>query len=266
MGMDNELWVQQAINEVERQDGLSVSVELEKNSITRLGRNFDMTADVPSIIWNVGINDETLPAAGSNPIDRVSSSSASDVETIALLGHTSDAFGNKSVVSLVITLNGQTPVVIDPPLHRVVDVARNAPPPLVGDVYVYEDSAVVAGVPSDLTKVHSKIDGSLGYQRGNKAAVTISSDVYFFITSWSFSIDRQQSGFCDFTLDTKNLDSVFIERAVGTCSRDSGTDLIMFRPFLIMRPNADLFVRGTANGTGIRATTQVSGIVASIRS
>lgn len=264
--MDSDIWVQQAINEVERQDGVSVSVDLEQQSIHRLGRNLNLTADTPNIIWNVGTADEILPAAGANPIDRVVSSSASDAETVQLLGHTSDALGNKTFTVTNVTLTGQTPVVLTTPLHRVVDVIRNAPPPLVGNVFVYEDSAITAGVPDDLTKVHAKIDGATGYQRGNKAAITISSDVYFFISSWSFSVNRQQTGFCDFTLETKDLGGVFLERSVASSSRDTGTDVIKFRPFLLMKPSADLLVRGTASGTGIRATTEISGVVASVRS
>lgn len=266
MSMDNDVWVNQAIKEVARQDGRSVSVAAERQSIIRLGRNLSMAADTQEIIWNVGIADETLPAAGSNPIDRLVSSSASDAETVLLLGHVSDAIGNKTFTVQTITVTGQTPVVLPIALHRVVDISRNSPPPLVGDVYVYEDSAVTSGVPQDLTKVHSKIDAVLGFQRGNKAAITISSDVYFFITSWEYAVTRQNAGYCDFTLETKDLGGVFLEQAIGTGSRDSGTHMAVFRPFIIMKPNADLLVRGTASANATRATTQVNGIVASIRS
>tara|TARA_R110000764_G_C11029370_1_gene385300 strand:- start:15768 stop:16568 length:801 start_codon:yes stop_codon:yes gene_type:complete len=266
VGTDSYIWVQQAINEVVRQDGRSVSVDLEQQSIHRLGRNLNMTADVPNIIWNVGTADEILPAAGTNPIDRLVSSSASDTGTVELRGHTSDALGNKTFTITSVTITGQTPVVLTTPLHRVVDIIRTGTPKLVGNVFVYENTAVTAGVPGDLTKVHAKIDGALGYQRGNKAAITISSDVYFFITSWTFSVNRQQTGYCDFTLETKNINEVFREQAVASSSRDTGTDVITFRPFLIMKPNADLLVRGVASGTGIRSTTEISGVVASVRS
>ena len=266
MGMDSDSWISQAINEVERQDGVSTSVSIEKQSITRLGRNLDMAADTQEIIWNVGTNDEILPAAGTNPIDRIASSSASDVETVLLLGHVSDALGNKTFTVQTVTLTGQTPVVLGTALHRVVDVSRNAPPPLVGNVYVYENSAVTAGVPNDLTKVHAKIDAVLGFQRDNKAAITNSSDVYFFVTSWEYAVTRQNAGYCDFTLETKDVNGVFLERAVGTASRDSGTQMAVFRPFIIMKPNADLFVRGVASASGTRSTTQINGIVAAIRS
>lgn len=266
MTIDNDIWVNQAIKEVARFDGLSVSVAEERQSIIRLGRNLGMTADTQEIIWNVGVADEILPAAGTNPIDRLVSSSASDAETVLLLGHVSDAVGNKTFTVQTITLTGQTPVVLPIALHRVVDISRNATPPLVGDVYVYENSTVIAGVPQDLTKVHSKIDAALGFQRGNKAQITISSDVYFFVTSWSYAVTRQNAGYVDFTLEIKDLDGVFLEQAIGTGSRESGTHTTVFRPFIVMRPNADLVVRGTASASGTRATTQVNGIVASIRS
>lgn len=264
--IDNDVWVNQAIREVARSDGVVCSVADERQSIQRLGQNLSLTADTQEIVWNVGVGDEILPAAGSNPIDRIVSSSASDGETVRLIGHVSDAVGNKTVKIIIVTLNGQTPVALPIALHRVVDITRTAPPPLVGDVYVYEDSAVVGGVPQDLTKVHSKIDGVLGSQRGNKAAISVSSDIYYFVTHWHFSVNRQQVGYADFTLQTKDLGGVFLDRVLGSSSRDSGIGMVAFRPFLIVKPNADLFVKVTASANGMRATTQLNGVVASIRS
>jgi hypothetical protein len=89
-------------------------------------------------------------------IDSISSSSASDTVDIQIQGL--DA--NLELVTQVATLSGQTRVALTTPLIRVFRAKNNSYPGvnLAGTAYVYENTALSSGVPSDTTKIRLVVD------------------------------------------------------------------------------------------------------------
>lgn len=115
-------------------------------------------------IWEFGSTaapganlDYTYPPDGQAPINRLSSSSVLDTGNIYLEGLFAD--GSKSTE--VYELNGQSKVVINPLwrsyrlANRAVSVGADRSEGFNGQIYVYEDTVITAGVPDDKTKVRA---------------------------------------------------------------------------------------------------------------
>lgn len=96
-------------------------------------------------VWVGPTADYTWPTAA---ITHISSSSASDTGLMLVEGVSYPDWYN---VSFLVTLQGQTKVALPTPLARF-NYARSCCN-LVGDVYIYQDTAISGGIPSDLTKV-----------------------------------------------------------------------------------------------------------------
>ena len=117
-------------------------------------------------IWEYGSptwgdRDYIYPEDGTAPINRISSSNAADTHNVLVFGLDI----NGIAVVLPITLTGLTPVVLPTPLWRVYRIRTlqqstiaNRATGFLGQIYVYEDTPVVAGVPTDKTKVRAFID------------------------------------------------------------------------------------------------------------
>lgn len=100
----------------------------------------------------------------------VSSSSASDTQTVVLLGL--DA--NYNSVTRIATLSGQTPVAFNGDVFRVRVIVIISSPVVeaVGNIYVSTDNTdITSGVPNTLSKVLLKIDA--GFTQGVNGTSTI---------------------------------------------------------------------------------------------
>lgn len=87
-------------------------------------------------------------------IDSISSSSASDTVEVTIEGL--DA--NYNQVSLTPILNGQNRVALGTSLLRVNRAYNSNGVDFVGNVIIYENTAIVGGVPTDTTKIKAIID------------------------------------------------------------------------------------------------------------
>ena len=81
----------------------------------------------------------------------------------------------KTFVTQSVTLNGQTRVALSTPIARSTlatvpnqDRAAN----LVGEIYVYEDTALSGGKPTDTTKIHLTVEA--GKNQSEKASTSTS--------------------------------------------------------------------------------------------
>lgn len=133
---------------------------------------------------NVNYN---YPPDYTAPINTISSSSTLDVGKILVIGL--DILGNE--VAQYPILNGQNKVTLAVPLWRCFRMANVTANNLavrgsgyVGQVYVYEDTPIVAGVPTDKTKVRAFLnDGnnstlmSMYTIPKGKVGIIVSSDV-----------------------------------------------------------------------------------------
>lgn len=130
-------------------------------------------AATPADIWEFGteVGAEIYTFSSTDDIDTISSSSASDTLTMTIEGL--DASGN--AVTQEATLNGQNKVALTTPLWRVNAVDNTSSTNLVGNVYVYVDGAITAGVPNTVTDVRGFV--SPAAQRSKQAVYTVPNGV-----------------------------------------------------------------------------------------
>ena len=109
---------------------------------------------------SLGNIDYTYTADGSATVDTMSSYSGSDTQEIVIEG----VDGTGAFVSQTKSLNGQNKVTLDTPLNTPFRAYNNGATstPLIGAglagvVYIYEDTAIVTGVPTDKTKVKTYV-------------------------------------------------------------------------------------------------------------
>lgn len=140
------------------------------------GENADVdSGTVPEDLWD-GDGTYNFTAAGGAPYF-ISSSNGGDTQDVVITVLADDGAGTWTEESLTQTLAGQTKTALtfasgnDP--VRLLSIVNSSGTPLLGDVYVYEDSAVVAGVPSDATKIRGKV--LIGNERTLMAIYTIPS-------------------------------------------------------------------------------------------
>jgi hypothetical protein len=140
------------------------------------GQNADVdTGSDPEDVWD-GEGLYNYTAAGGAPYF-ISSSNAGDTIVVAVTLLTEDALGAWNEETFNVTLVGQTKTAIVPPsgdvpvrLQSIVNATGTA---LAGDVYVYEDCIVAAGVPADATKIRGKV--LIGNERTLMALYTVPS-------------------------------------------------------------------------------------------
>lgn len=129
-------------------------------------------ADPATDVWEYGKTqpDYIFPLWGTAPIDTISSDDASDAVDITLQGL--DIDGN--AVEQIATLDGLNKVILDTPLWRInrafnadINLTTGQGTSLVGNTYIYEDTPIVIGIPTDTDKVRGLIlDGNNQTQMG----------------------------------------------------------------------------------------------------
>lgn len=120
--------------------------------------DFD-TGDGFVTIWDgandAGINEMQYNYSTSAAIDSIVSTSTDTVD-IEIQGLDS----NYDLVNQTITLNGQTRVPLTTDLIRVFRLKNVGSTDLVGNVSVYESTAISGGLPTDTTKIRAQIQGN----------------------------------------------------------------------------------------------------------
>ena len=143
--------------------------------------NFD-TSDGQVTVWDgandAGINQMVYQYSTSDDIDTISSSSGSDTQAIAISGLDI----NYDEVAQTLILEGQAKVTLNTPLRRVYRMVVVGSTGLVGDAYLYEDTAIVTGVPVDTTKVRAV--ARAGQNQTLMALYTIPAGKKGYMRSW----------------------------------------------------------------------------------
>jgi len=143
--------------------------------------DFD-TGDSPVTIWD-GANDASLDEMQYNysttaAIDSLSSSNAGDTQDIEIQGLDS----NYDLVTQTITLTGQTRAALSTSLIRVFRLKNVGSTDLAGSAYVYENTAISGGVPTDTTKVRAMIEN--GNNQTLMAVYTIPNGYTGYMRDW----------------------------------------------------------------------------------
>jgi hypothetical protein len=250
--------IKQALNVISSTYGDVASVEAKKKNLLKYGRSRNAGTSATTV-WNQGGNETYVE---TNIIDTISSSSASDTVTVKIEGHTKSGSDYTFVVQTA-TLSGQTKAVLTTPLARMSSIVNTGAANFVGDIYGYEDTGISGGVPTDGTKIHSKVAAGEA-NTTQKAATTISSVDYALVTSFGADILEKTAAFADFQLQIREGGGVFRTVAKVSASNSSGASLVVFDPFLIVPPNSDIRILVVANGATTDVSASFNSILASI--
>lgn len=249
--------LRQAVQEIMETSGRQVYVK--PRNLRKFGTHDSLSATELETVWEVNSNETYV---SDNVINRASSSSAADTQVIEYEGHTIDGNGNLTFTSgNLVTLQGQTPVTLDPPLARHTRAVNRSATEIQGDVYFYQSTATVtAGVPQETALTHNKISGTASppQQQTQKAATSTSQHDWWVIVDWSASVRVKQDTRVNFYLELREKGQVF--RVISTMSCSAGdTRNRRFEPHLIIPPNSDVRVRAIAAASGAEVSSEING-------
>ena len=197
--------------------GLPFEVEAARGAINGYyfenvyGENADIdTGTDPEDVWDAGGTYVYTVAAG---VKHYISSSAADTGDVHIRLLSSDASGDWNLEEFDFTLVGNTKTeIVTPSLNnpvRILSVENVGAAALTGDVYVYEDDTVIAGVPQTATKIRAKV--LIGNEKTLMAFTTIPSGKTGFLTQVSCLLTS--------SLDTKPVLSVYTRPVGGVFRR-----------------------------------------------
>ena len=258
--LDGDPRIAYAISQILGDYGDTVSVATKKKVLRKFGRSDDIDTGSFKTVWmNTTIAEETLPA--SDLIDTISSSAAGDTQAVTIEGHTISG-SNLTFVVQSATLNGQTKVVLSTPLARSTRVYNNGATDFAGDVAVYEDTAIVAGVPTDKTKVH--LTASIGKNQSEKCATSVSSVDYWILTSLHAGVLTKTAATVEFELQIKLSGKVFRNVYDFAASSSSGTITLSLDPYIIVPKNSDVRMLATSSANNAEVEAGMNGFLAVI--
>lgn len=212
------------------------------------GHNPDVDAGGAEQIWHYG-GIEVLPS--TNAIDTISSTNAGDTEILYVRGKIYNADGDFEDVIQTPTLNGQNKVVLSTPLARVLQFYNNNGTALLGNVYIYEDDTIVAGVPQTAANVHGLI--TIGDEQGANSLYSVDGDKYTALTQLIVSVGTQTNASVEFLLQVRNKDKVWrtvFNTSVPTTGGSFEFDLTI--PYIIV-PNSDVRILALTSGNNVTA-------------
>ena len=237
----------QAEREIYSQYGVDVSIDAKAKSLLRFGRNPDLGL-TRETVWTLGGHENYLNA---NLITHISSSSALDNQLIRIESHTIDANRDFTFVVQTVQLQGQTKVALPTPVARVSMALNANSHNLVGAVYVYEDTAISAGVPTDLTKAHIQIPA--GSNQSFKAATTFDKDTFGIVTQGFGGVGNKQTANVEFELEVRAKGGVFVQGAAIVAGSSSGNFNVTLDPVAIVPANGDIRVTCISDNAGADA-------------
>jgi hypothetical protein len=228
----------QAEREIQATFGDVVSIDKKAKSLLKFGKSAELAANTIETVWSHGGHEVYVQ---DNLIDSISSSNIADNEEIYLECHTVEGTGTDqkfTFMTQTVSLNGTTRVPLPTPVARVSKAYNNNGTELLGAVYVYQDTALTNGVPTDRTKVHAHIPQ--GFQQSFKGATTFSDEDYYILTGGFGSVSNKQAASVDFYLEVRAAGKIFRQGAAVSASSTGGSWDIDLDPCIIIPKNADI--------------------------
>ena len=225
--ISDDPWIAQAIEEIERTYGDTCYVG--RKTLRKYGADADLdTADGLLEINAMGINETYL---SDNLITHFSSASGSDTGSLYIEGMTL-ANSEFTFTTQTVTVAGQTKTALTTPLARVTRARYLGATASVGNIWIYEDEAVTAGVPDDVNNTN-----------------------YFIMTYWRANVGKTTSTSIDLELQSRVIGSAFIATDVSAAT-NSAPHHRLTPPYQIFQPNSDITVRAStaANNTAVVAS------------
>jgi hypothetical protein len=215
--------------------------------INKFGYNPDIgQLTYPEDVWGAG---GIMTWSTTAAIDTISSSDAGDGHDIYIQGL--DA--NWLEVTQTATLDGQNKVVLGTPLIRVYRAVNLGSTNIAGTFYLYEDTAIVDGVPTDTTKIRAVIDD--GDNQTEMCIYTVPADKCGFFMGGYVGIDKVGSRGASFTWRARAFGGVFAVKGRITCNSDgSGHWVYEYPMYEYIPPKTDILIRCeevTANATAV---------------
>lgn len=163
-------------------------------SYRKFGRIDAIQLAVPADCWEYGITvgAERYTFSTTAAIDTMSSSNAGDTELITITGLTLDG----TEVEQELALTGQAKVTLTTPLYRVNRAFNSNGTDLLGNVYVYEDTPIVAGVPTLKSMVRAYI--AIGRQQTLQGIYTVPKGKTAYLMALKTSLGGRKSGFATY--------------------------------------------------------------------
>lgn len=249
----------QAINVISSTYGDTVSIDAKQKSLLKFGINPNVGTGW-STIWYTGQDNanETYVADNTNSIDSISSSSGSDTVQITLEGHTMSG-GNRTFVTQTVTLTGQTRAALTTPLNRVTRAfVSGGSTDHVGEIYVYENTTISSGKPTDTTKIHLTMPAFsvTASNSSQKASTSLSSVDYWILSSFHAGLQEKTANlFATVKLQIRTAGGVWRD-ADDPIVLTSGTSRnYRFDPYYVVPKNSDVRLLAQASA----ANTEVSG-------
>lgn len=244
--------------------GDTVSVLAKRKTLLKFGRNENLGTSEETV-WTQGGNETYVT---TNAIDTISSSNAGDTQVITIEGHTVSGTGTSSqftFVSQSATLNGQNKVVLSTPVARVSRLyITAATAAFAGDVYVYEDDTITAGVPSTASKIHMKV--AAGETQSFKAATTFSNGDYFICTGGVASVGKKASAIVDLEMQVRTPGGVFRPVLQLTIDGNAQSSVqIKFYPYAIIPKNSDIRITGVSSAANTDVSASFQGFMAAVQ-
>jgi hypothetical protein len=252
----------QAEREIQSTFGDVVSIDKKAKSLIKFGKSKELNAGVLETVWPVGGNEIYVD---TNAIDSISSSNVNDTQEVYMECHTVEGTGldqKFTFMTQVVTLNGQNRVPLPSPVARVSRVYNNNGTELQGQVYVYQDTAITAGVPTDITKVHALIPQ--GFQQSFKGATTFSDEDYYILTGGFGSVSNKQAANVDFYLEVRTAGKIFRQGAAVSAASTGGSWVIELDPAIIIPKNSDIRIRCEASTNGAVVFSSFKGYLAKV--
>jgi hypothetical protein len=275
IGMDFAAFM--AEQEILKEFGDTVSIVQKARTIFKFGNNRDLDiADGFATVWRLGeeagTENEVFVPEGTNLIDSISSTSAADTtQPIVVEYLTSDggvgAAEKFTAGKQTVTLNGQTRVPLTVPCARVVRAHLGAPPPIAGAVYIYENTPLTAGKPTNITKAHISIDGTVGETQSFKGAFSTADDEYLVITALNVSINKASGAATavDYRLLVREVGSVFRPLTVVAVAGTNQTSFAQsFNPYVIVPRNSDVVIVANTDTNNANVSASFQGYLAKV--
>lgn len=222
---------------------------------------------------SVGTTEEDITPWGgtetyltSNAIDTLSSSESADQDIPIYIEGFTYSSGVLTFVTQTVNTDasdGQTKVLLTTPLagcSRVRGVTT-------GDVYIYEDGAITAGVPDDTSKIHNQLVA--GENTSLKAGTSIVDSNYFILTRFWANVGKGSgAAAADVRLRVANLGDAVLGNEFFTLKEkainlNKGLD-DTYTPFQIIKPNSHILVTASASTGTVSISAGFDGFFADI--
>lgn len=247
-----------AIDRIEREYRKKVIVN--RKTLEKFGRNASVGTSLVSVnSWN---DDEALQT--DNVVLKMSSTSTSDVDIVVTIEYMYFDDSTASSVRfgvMTATLQGQSKV--DLPVAACRWTRMYTDDDVLGDVYIYRDTSLTGGAPTDTSFIHNHIP--LGYNQSQKAATTIAGTNFLLMTQKWVTVNKK--------VDTSIEAFFFIGpiggplRAAPAVGAGTGSTFVhQYRDngYRVIPPNYDIVVKAISTGAGTGVSAGFDGIFADI--